>query len=270
MKTSESQADGSVGLQIKRSGWESDFFGKEIGTVTYDRPYIAAVNPSDITRSLQALLRTHQTRFDLIQLNVGNDAFKLFSPAQTAGFKVVESRMTFGTEIDRSDWAPSQNDAFVCANAAERDLAEIIALAHAAFTDNPAFFSRYKNENYFSRENAEKYYEYCIRDAFSNSQAMLIVCKAGDEIAGFMSWLPMGNGHNLAFRAGLTAVNSDYKKRSVYTILTAFAVSQVGHAHFTLINTTHSNNVAMLQNYIKNRKTIQSTEHILYYDPNLS
>ncbi len=253
--------------------WESDFFKKKIGRIVYKRDDISLLQQEQVRQFLDRLIEKEKEKFHLIQIAFDANDYFLFTPSQQSGFEVVEIRSVFRTTIHRHEKVLPQKNLYQLEIASDKDLNSIKALLHRSFTDNPGFFSRFKNEAYFAIDEAKRYYEFCIESAFADNNIKLAVCKDNtSKVVGFMSIIESDNDKHTSLpvlRTGLTAIAREHQGKGVYSSLNSYILSSVEYDNYIHQNITQSYNLAMLKNYNRLQKKFYINEYILYFKKNV-
>ncbi len=254
-------------FQIKPQTWESTFFDKSICDIAFDKQTLCTKDINILKEQLFFTLKEAENTCDLLRLSFSARNSCLFSIAQQLGFEVVEIRMVHRTYIDSSDYQDTEkhfDGTIRIANIS--DQAAILELLQEEFIENVNFHSRFKNSAYFTYEQGMNYYGHWIKQALSSEKSSVIVYEYKNNIIGFMSFLesPEEEGSPV-YRVGLTGISKKFTGKGIYKQLDSYLYSIIPVPNFYLYNTTHIDNIAMLRNYSKRRKSLYQTEYILYY-----
>ena len=256
-------------LKLNFKEWESEFFGKKFGQLVIDPDFGTLPNTAEIHASLDRLLETaDRSGFCRLEFQCDMAAIAMIPLFEELGFRLVDSRISFVTLIEtplaeryastkgKIEWA--QPD----------DLDGVIALTHKAFTHNPEFFSRYKNGEYFTPAESEKYYAAWIKNHITDPDTLFAVIKDRRSIIAYSFFRAYGNycGEKL-YKAILTAVDQEARGHRIHLALQTFLLEKIPENRFYLDNTTQLANIPAIRNSISSRKTLSSIAMIYYREP---
>ena len=142
---------------------------------------------------------------------------------------------------------------------------EILRLTHGAFTHNPSFKSRFKNERFFTRSDTERYYAAWIENSLGDPNAIFAVIRAEGKILGYMVYTKTGThkGKPL-YKATLAAVAPEYRGRGIYFSLGSFVYSHLPESGAYLDLNTQLSNLSTIRNLIKAERNLESIELVFY------
>jgi hypothetical protein len=252
-------------FSLTSSEWESSFFKKKMGLIHTDDAILKA---SKVDQVIQALKNTiHQgekEKYNILQLIIDSSLYELMLYILETGFFLVDTQIIFRTEIVKS-LLPVESY-LTCRAVNDNDLPEIIKLTHDSFTNNPDFYSRYKNLKYFTHSQTKNYYEVRAKNYIYLKNSISTVCEAFNNLLGFTIISPIGSINNMQlYKVILSAVKANYKGKGIYSKLSNYSLNQIPGNTFLLENTTQLNNIPMLKNYLKLNKSLHKIEYICYY-----
>ncbi len=235
-------------IDINRKDWESTFFKKNF----YDLQINKNINFEEIKSIINSL------DFDLIETRVSTKLFKNIEILEDLGFRTVDSRITFLTKIDINDskFSFETNNQYQIRKYKSSDLPIIKLLAHQNLTNNPQFISRYKNLNYFNKQDAQQYYDQWIEFSVKDHNSSIVVSTHKDQVVGFFIIQVQGNHLNYPLVKGiLTAVEKDHQNKKLHLAMQTELFKEIESSTFFLDNTTQISNIATIKNHVtSNRK----------------
>lgn len=253
-----------LSLQVKE--WESDFLGKKFGQIVFDPSPGVLAHRGEIRAALLRLLEfADKHHFCLLELQCTVSAVGVVPIFEELGFRLVDTRISFVTLIEtpllESYTAPVGQIEWVMPD----DLDEIISLTHTAFTHNPEFFSRYKNAEYFSPSESEKYYAAWIENHIADPDTLFAVIKDRHSVLAYSFFKSYGRyrGEKL-YKALLTAVDPQSRGHRLHLALQSFLLQSIPENRFYLDNTTQLTNIPAIRNSISSRKTLTSIGMVYY------
>ena len=211
-----------MGMRIKLNVWESDFFGRMIGTVHGITP--------------EALPSLDDYR--LLQARVSAQDISLQQNLQQLGFRLVEGEITF--LLDLAKKTPYQT---ACQPATTQDLSELKALFGSAFPH-----SRFRAP-WFSAEENQRFYQTWIENAVKGSFDDLCLIKRtqNHQLQGGVSLRLLAE--NVA-QIGLLAVAPEFRRTGVGQQLLKAAVDwAISQQADQLKIVTQLHNLAAIQLY---------------------
>lgn len=220
---------------MELNNWMSDFYGKKWYTITK--------NPGNVLY--------HP---GLYEWKIDSQNIEDFFYAQNNSFKLVETQVGFETLI--RDFGSSEGTRM----ATEKDLPSILNITKKCFIDNPKFISRFTNPNYFNPHHLEKYYTLSVTNYFSNPNCLTSVAELNKEIIGY--YMIIKEKDNI-YRGIMTGVLPQGRGRNLHRKMQNKCFEQVNKPFYT-INKTQLTNLSVLNNHIKEKRTLKHIEHIFY------
>ena len=241
---------------ISKNDWESKFFKKEIFKLEFDGKI----------DELKTDLRNNN--WDLVECNVNLTNFKDILMLQNLGFKIVDSRIRFLTNIEfnQQDYL-FYNEDYTIRNYLEKDLDFILNLTQEFLTNNKNFISRFKNESYFNVDDGEKYFTKWINFSLANPNSKTAVVEKDNKQVGFFIMEEKGVHKEIPLLKGiLTAVDKNNRGNKLHLVLQTFLFENFGYKSFYLDNTTQLSNIAVIKNHIKSSRKLDSMHITMYLD----
>ena len=253
-------------LSLKIKDWETGFLGKKFGLLKIN-PLLSKLGNVEVLAILDDLLLfVEENGFSLVELQCDMAIIAMIPFFEEKGFRLVDTRISFITLIEKplSVTYPSAIDDIMFATI--DDFAELVTLTHKSFTNNPTFFSRYKNRSYFTPEETQKYYEEWIKNHIKDKDTLFVVSKNNQRIVGYSFFKVQGSykGEKL-YKAVLTAVDSDFQGHKAHLSMQAFLFTQIPESRFYLDNTTQLTNTPAIKNSISSIKTLDNIGMVYYY-----
>lgn len=251
-------------LTIKE--WESQFLNKKFGMVDIDPETSACFRKREIHDLLHELLAFADAHaFGLLEAHCDTAAITLVPFLEEMAFRLVDTRISFVTLIQKPlpHRYPSEIGDISFAELA--DLDDIIHLTHKSFTNNHAFFSRFKNRDYFTRRESEKYYAMWIENHIADKNTLFAVTRHKRQLAGYSFFYPSGTiGDIKLYKAILTAVDPEFRGYKAHLSMQTFLFDHIPEEAFYLDNTTQLTNIPAIKNNMNSRKTLDGISMIFY------
>lgn len=256
-----------VSLQIKE--WETKFFGRKFGLVTIHHGKLGQIEPEDIYNPLDSLLsHADNNQFSLLELPINILGIKLYPVLEEKGFRLIDTKITFLTLMQKDQIENHSTNLGEICFATEDRMEKILLLTHQAFSHNPAFFSRFKNETYFSKEETERYYSAWIKNHLGKQNILFAVIQNKEDILGYLIYKSVGQYKGKpVYKGVLVAVDQKYRGKKLHLALQSFVYRQFPKDSFYLETTTQLSNLSTIKNYIKSKKTLDCVELIFYRRP---
>jgi len=258
-------------LTIQPKPWDSDFFNRKFGVLHVEELEALRLMPdSQIAAGFERITKSaDENHYDIIELSLDINQMHLIPLAEAAGFRLVDSRITFITLINRSEQPPEPLPAGTIEYAAWDDFDAIVKLTNESFVDNEHFLSRFKNRRYFSEDDTRRYYKAWIANHIDDPDTHFIVVKDNGVFfayyiykkTGFMEGKPV-------YKAILTAVDPAYRGNRFHMRMQAHLFQQFPEEAFFLDNTSQLTNIPTIRSYIRSRKQLSSIALTFYREKN--
>jgi len=261
-------ATGMPLISLQEKAWESQFLGRKFGQLIF-APSCAAdpgFNQSDFHLHLSQLLdRADRAGFVLLEIHFEVGAIALIPLFEELGFRLVDTRISFVTLIDKS---LSKKYAVAIGEtrfAVPADFAGIIELTHKSFTHNPEFIARFKNRTYFTPAESENYYAKWIENYLEDPETLFAVVENGGRIVAYSFIKAQGQKQGeILYKAILTAVAPDFRGHRTHLALQSFLFAAIPEKCFYFDNTTQLGNYPAIKNHINSKKTLTSVGMVYY------
>ncbi len=256
-----------VSLQIKE--WETKFFRKKFGLVTIHHEKLGQLEPEDIYKPLDSLLsHADKKQFSLLELPLNILGIKLCPVLEERGFRLVDTKITFFTLMNKDQIEDHPTNLGEICFATEDMMGKIVNLTHQAFSHNTAFFSRFKSEAYFSKEETERYYSAWIKNHLGKRNILFAVIQNKEDIIGYLIYKRVGQYEERpVYKGVLVAVDQKYRGKKLHLALQSFVYRYFPEDAFYLETTTQLGNLSTIKNYIKSKKIPEHIELIFYRRP---
>lgn len=237
-----------VDFTLQKKEWESNFFNKKI---------LELVDWKELNNFELAL---GTLEYDLIECNLSFNRFRDLAALENIGFKTIDSRITFLTLINTEDSRfLSRTPGYLLRPYEAKDFESILAMTHSHLTYNDNFISRYKNESFFPKDSAVRYFSKWIDFSINSPNSITIVSEFKGELVGFfiiekknaVDGIPVWKGR-------LTAVDKDHRGKRLHLSMQTKIFELIGVKEFYLDNTTQLSNVAVIKNHIKSNRALKS------------
>ena len=246
--------------------WETEFLKRKFGFLDICHADCASFENMLIHDILDELLAfADENAFSITETHCDSSAITLIPILEEKGFRMVDTRISFVTLIEKP--LPRRYSAEIgdISFAEMKDLEAILDLTHKSFTDNRAFFSRYKNRDYFTRNETKKYYAMWIENYIADKNTLFAITKYKEQLAGYSFFYSSGSiGDIKLYKAILTAVDPDFQGHKTHLSMQTFLIDQIPEDTFYLDNTTQLTNFPAIKNSIISRKSLDSISMIFY------
>lgn len=262
-------ADGNTLMTLSPKAWDSSFFERRIALLQIESG--APLTDDRLTKALDAALAFADERgVDLIELAQNVGAWTALAVFEDRGFRLVDSKVTFITRLERRDLRPPQWDGGAIDFATIDDLGDILRLTKAGFVDNPAFNSRFKNRRYFTPEQSERYFNAWIENHIEDKDTLFAVLRAEGRVDGYYFYKRSGDHKGEALYKGMLAVvDPRHRGKRLHLELQAFLYGHFKGDAFYVDNTTQVTNLPTLRNHVTSQKKLERIELVFFRaDPN--
>lgn len=239
--------------------FESRFFGRRLGGLTLGADAVD-LSPSTWASALR-LLAGEADGFEIVQAHLDVRWISLAAGLEAAGFRLVDTRITFLTRVRRDQVAPQPPGSGTIRLAAADDLAVLLALTHEGLTDNPGFRSRYKDPAYFTNEEAARWFAAWVENDLADPAGLVAVWEVDGRAVGFFGYARRGERAGLPYYRGtLLAVSPASRGHHGQTAMDAFLHARIPAEEFWVENVTQLTNVPTFRNYLSLGKRIERIE----------
>lgn len=238
--------------------WDSDFFGRDIWQLLLSQPV-------EIDDLVAALVELDQTGAWGVEVEVKPERMADVSVLEEAGFRLVDSRMSFVSRMTVPDIKEIEAQVGQIRQAQGDDLESISKLTTQCFVDNPAFHSRFKNPGLYSRTESIRYYDAWNQRCFNDQPELFAVWEVSDEVVAYFNYMRVEHPElNPLFKGVLTAVNPGFRGKNAHNMMQSFLFKRFNEPEWWIDNTTQITNIAVIRNHIKAGKMFQSSSLIFF------
>jgi hypothetical protein len=244
---------------IELKEWESEFYKRKFGALNVeDIDCLNKLRKRDVLTLLENILSAADRQdYNIIEIHTEISSMNWMSILEETGFRLVDSKITFITLIRQDDYELPPLSSWVIEYATQNDLKSIIELTNRSYIRNPDFFSRFKNELYFSKNEIEKYYLTWVTNSIEDKDSYFIVMKDHGKIFAFFIYRRSGfHNEKPLYKGILTVVDTEFRGKNTYTPMQTFLYKQFPDKEFFLDNTTQLTNIPTIINHIKSAKRL--------------
>jgi ribosomal protein S18 acetylase RimI-like enzyme len=258
--------DGGIKLGLSELAWETKFFGRRFGRLEIEGEGIHDVEATAIDQALKHTLSFGDVNgFDVIEAQLDISWLHRVYLFESRGFRLVDTKLHFLTRITKAETealpAPEGEIGFASADMKE----EILRLTHSAFSHNPSFKSRFKNERFFTRSDTERYYAAWIENYLDDQNTLFAVMRAEGRIVGYLIYTKKGeHKEKPLYKAALIAVAPEYRGRRIYFTMRSFVYRHFPESEAYLDITTQLSNLSQIRNLIKTQRNLEKVQMVFY------
>ncbi len=237
--------------------WETEFFNRRTGSLTL-APELLTQSETVRDEVVTEVVRWAENKgFDLLELHLDIRSMPLVPCLEASGFRLVDTRITFITLMNKNDLARFEVDLGVVRLATPEDRDAIIVLTHRGFTDNPTFLSRFKDSTYFTQRDSERYYEAWINNHLEDDDTLFAVWEVDGKLAGYFIYKRAGTQEGeLIIKGILAAVAPEFRGHKGHLFMQTFLYDLIPEPQFYLDNTTQLNNYPVIKNHVTSQKKL--------------
>jgi hypothetical protein len=259
-------ADGQAVCSLSIKEWETDFFGARFGSLRLESHVVDQAAGSEYLEALDKVLGfADREGYHLIEAMADIRDLEHFPYLEDRGFRIVDTRVTFLTRLAKKDLPPPQVEAGELGFARPDDLGPILRLTHDSFVENPAFFSRFKNRDYFTEEQSAAYFRAWIINNFENEDTLFAVFRESDKLGGYFFYKRQGLHEDRPLYKGmLAAIAPEFRGRHLHLRMQEFLYHQFDGDEFFIDNTTQLTNVPILKNHMTSKKELKEIRVVFF------
>jgi len=244
------RADGAVVATLQPNEWESRFFGRPIGRLTVPAETAAALEPAG-WRAALSIVASGSDPYDLVQAHLDVRRLALAPALEDAGFRLVDTRASFVTRLDRRRLERHQPPIGEVRLATPEDRPDLLDLARRRLTDNPRIHSRYKDPAYFSREEAARWFAAWVESNFADPTGLVAVWRVEGRTVGFFGYQRQGDREGLPFyKSTVAAVEEAWGGRGAHVFLQTILFDGMAGDEVWVENTTQLPNVPIIHSHV--------------------
>lgn len=223
---------------MKKNNWMSDFYGLSWYNLEKgDDPTKHPPNPCLV-----------EWRVDV------RDQEKVWL-AQRLGYHLVETFIEFQTSIDGEyELLPGVR------RAKKLDLKSVLEITRLCLSQNDMFITRFKNKEYFTTEQCERYYDLMVSNNFNDRNSLTVVAEDEIGVCGFFMLKEVKPGIQKGILTGVLP-RARGRKLHLKMQYTCFCLLETP---FQIINTTQLHNFYTINNHIREKRILEKIEHVFY------
>lgn len=252
-------------LSLKIKEWETKFFNRVLGSLTIHSRFYTHEQPQVLRSALDSVLLKADEDYDLIESHCNVYGTRIISVIEDKGFHLVDSKIVFLTFVDKRDLKNYSSHSDNILFATQDDLSDVLRLTHELLTNNPLFFSRFKDPAYFSPEETKRYYSAWIENHFDDPNSLFAVSKKNGKTIGFFIYKRVGlyEGKQV-YKGLLSAVAPDYRGQRLHFAMQSFLHNHFPEEQFYVDNTTQLANLPTIKSHIRSGKNLNRIELTFY------
>jgi dTDP-4-amino-4,6-dideoxy-D-galactose acyltransferase len=217
--------------------WDSEFFSKNIATVT---------NINHVTTAELA-------GFDLITNKVACDNYSDLTRFNQLGFSIAEGELLFSKTLAQM---PSSNTLITLAK--EEDISELVNLAKKSYVS-----TRFR-QPWFTNEQSNNFYGTWIKKAvLGEFDDVCLIIKAADSIQGFISLKKVSTQIKIGLIAVAQSAQGKGIARQLLTMAEVYALQQQCNQ---ITVATQTSNITAINLYSRNNYSLKESNYWLYKD----
>lgn len=252
-------------LSLKIKEWETKFFNRIFGSLMIHSGFYTHQEQQVLRSALDSLLSKADEEYDLIESHCDISGMQVIPVMEDKGFRLVDSKITFMTFMDKSDPRNYSSHSSDILFATEDDLSDVLHLTRESLTNNPLFFSRFKDPTYFSAEETKRYYSAWIENHFDDPESLSAVAKKSGKVIGFFIYKRAGLYEEKQLYKGiLSAVAPGFRGQRLHFAMQSFLHNHFPEKQFYVDNTTQLANLPTIRSHIRSAKQLRRIELTFY------
>jgi hypothetical protein len=244
--------DGRVALTLRPNEFETGFFGRGVGVLEMDASALAAL-PSQDRRHAVALATAvaDEEGYWLVQAQVEARSLELAAALEEAGFRLVDTRVEFRTCLDRRRLPRHEPPFGTAGTARSEDRDALLALVHEGLTRNPAFHSRYKNPDYFSADDTDRWFTAWVDADLADPGTVVAVWRLDEGPAAFFGLRRHGEHEGLPlYKSTLAVAASHHRGNKAHIFLQTTLFDALPADEFWMRSVTQLTNGPVIRNNV--------------------
>ncbi len=242
--------DGRVALTLRPNEFETRLFGRRIGVLEMDAAALSALTPQDRQHTVALATGVADDEgYCLVQAQVEAGSLELATALEEAGFRLVDTRVEFRTRLDRRR-LPRHEPPFGTAGMARpEDRDALLTLTHEVLTHNPAFHSRYKNRDYFSADDAARWFAAWVENDLADPGTVVAVWRVDEGPVAFFGLCRHGDHEGLPFyKSTLAMAESQHRGHKAHIFLQTTLFDALPADEFWMQSVTQLTNAPVIRN----------------------
>jgi len=253
-------------VKVENKNWETRFFNREFGLLTLDIERLASIDKKILYKNLKSLFnKADDGLFDLIEIPLDITAIQVIPLFEDMGCRLVDTKISYITLIDRTKIPKPAPPTGELRFVRKGDVPALVSLTHQTLTNNTAFSSRFKNSDYYTRQETENYFAAWITNSIKDPNTLFVVIDDEGRIAAYFIYKYAGMySQKPLYKGILTAVEPKYRGNQLHLIMQAFIYHQAASDQFYVENATQLTNYATIKSHMKSKKTMKQIELVFY------
>lgn len=244
---------------ITRKDWDSEFFAREIWSAD---PRIAL----DEKKLMESLDEMDEQGVWGIECHVPSALFRVIPQLENSGFRLVDTRAVFRTEIDLSSSKQRQDEGNGSIRfATNKDYEAILEITDQTFVSgkNP-FPSRFNNRDLFSENEATQYYRAWISNNFDENERLCSVFEVEGEVMGYFLYGIDGSTNPVTLKGLMAGVRPEQRGSGAHLRMQHLILNELPYHTVLLDNTTQVTNIPVIRNHIRSSRSLKDTLFTFY------
>lgn len=251
---------GATVATLEPNDWETEFFGWPIGRLVVALEEASRLPTGEWPRAV-GLLAIAADAFRLTQTHLDVRHLRLAPALEEAGFRLVDTRISFVTRLDRRALRRFRPSTGRVRLAVQGDLPRLLALTRARLTDNTDFHSRYKDPTYFTPEEAARWFDAWVKNNLGDPRGHIAVWEVEGGVVGFFGYQQRGEREGLPlYKSTLAAVEEARRGQKAHLFLQTSLFDEMPADEFWVENTTQLTNSPIIHNSILLGRRIDRVE----------
>lgn len=243
---------------VERKSWDSDFFGREIYSLSVSRP----IDGQDL---LGGLARADRSGIWAIECHLDFRDLRNAPTLESSGFRLVDSKATFITTMRRDELRGPICPFGAVREATADDLSAIDDLTIANLVDNPDFVSRYNDRRLFTREESMRYYGAWNENVINTDPRLCHVWEVDGDMVAYFGFLRDHESTEIPrFKGILTAVSPGFRGHGAQNFLQDAIFPRFGCDIWEVVSTTQLSNNRVIHNHISAGKKFSDVAVTFY------
>lgn len=254
-------------VALEPNEWESRFFARRMGKLSIVAEPAADLPPGGWREAVR-LAAAEADSYDLVQLHLDVRHLALAPVLEEAGFRLVDSRISFVTRLDRRLLERPQPPMGEVRLATPQHLPELLALTQRSLTDNPGFHSRYKNPAYFTHEEASRWFAAWLESGLADPTTLIAVWHLEGRAVGFFGYQRVGEREGLFFyKSTLAAVDESRRGHKAHIFMQTTLFDHMPGDEFWVQSTTQLSNTPVIRNNLRLGRRLDRVELTFFRTP---
>ncbi len=258
---------GTTVAALEPNEWETSFFGRRLGRLSVVAQAAAALSPGG-WREAVSLAAAEADSYDLVQVHLDVRRLPLAPALEEAGFRLVDTRISFVTRLDRRSLVRYEPPLGHVGPASPGDLPALLDLAHRRLTHNPRFHSRYKDRDYFTPQEATRWFAAWVENDLADPGSRLAVWRIEGRVEGFFGYRRQEDREGLPFyKSSLAAVEDARRGQKAHLFLQTALFDGMPTDLFWVDNTTQLGNWPVIHNHLLTGRRLDRIELTFFRTP---